>query len=143
RPGPRPPRSPSPWCRTPPRRRSAVRRPGNASLSRPNRSRAPRRPLLRSSRGGYVVAGRRSEGGSMQQFDQIETPSNGAPAWVKPAAGAAAGGTVILLAARRRRRKKREAEEKSVRRRAKRLADTVAREAGPTASKTATVVAAK
>src|SRR5207247_3252335 len=103
----------------------------------------PRRPLLRSSRGGYVVAGRRTEGGSMQQFDQIETPSNGAPAWVKPAAGAAAGGTVILLAARRRRRKKREAEEKSVRRRAKRLADTVAREAGPTASKTATVVAAK
>ena len=77
------------------------------------------------------------------QIDQGYQQGNGAPGWVKPAAGAAAGGTVILLAARRRKRRKREAEERSVKGRARKIAGTVAKEAGPTATKTATVVAAK
>ena len=79
----------------------------------------------------------------MLQLDQGYQGANGAPGWVKPAAGAAAGGTVILLAARRRRKRRAEREARSVRGKARKIAGTVAREAGPVATKTATVVAAK
>jgi hypothetical protein len=79
----------------------------------------------------------------MQQVDQDSQISNGAPGWVKPAAGAAAGGTVILLAARRRRKRRHEAETRSIRGRARKVAGTVARQAAPAAAKGATVVATK
>ena len=76
----------------------------------------------------------------MLQLDQDFQSQNGA-GWIKPAAGAAAGGTVILLAARRRRKKA--AQRAEAARSVKSRAVRAAKEAGPTVSKGATVVAAK
>jgi hypothetical protein len=70
-------------------------------------------------------------------YDMEAATGNGAPGWVKPAAGAALGGGTIILLVRRRRAKKRREEE------ARRKAEMAAKRAASVARRTAATVVAR